>query len=79
MEEIKQEIEKIQGQIKEAKRNEATYEGRLQEARKRLKDELGFDSIEKAKKELVNMKAGLEKLTGEVQTQFSKLKEDFTW
>lgn len=76
---IADELDKLQKEIDAAKKNAATFEGRLQESMKRLKDDFGLDSIEKAEEEASNLKEEIDSLETDVQTRLKDLKESYAW
>lgn len=76
---IMDELDKLQKEIDAAKKNAATFEGRLQESMKRLKDDFGLDSIEKAEEEAASLKEEIAALETDVQTRLKTLKESYAW
>lgn len=76
---IEKEVHNIKGQIEEAKRSEAIFEGRIQESVRRLKEEYGLENTDVAKKELGKLKVELGKLEEKAKDQFDNLKETYQW
>lgn len=76
---IMDELDKLQKEIDAAKKNAATFEGRLQESMKRLKDDFGLDSIGKAEEESEKLKEEIASLETDVQTRLKSLRELYTW
>ena len=76
---ITDELDKLQKEIDAAKKNAATFEGRLQESMKRLKDDFGLDSIEKAEEEAAKLKEEITSLETDVQTRLKTLRETYAW
>jgi len=76
---IMEELDKLQKEIDAAKKNAATFEGRLQESMKRLKDDFGIDSIEKAEEAAENLKDEIASLDEDVKTRLKALQETFAW
>lgn len=74
-----QEIENIKNKIDGAKKDEANYEGRLQEIMKRLKDEFGLTSVEEVQKMLTDMEKELNVLKGKAEKQLEQLQENYEW
>jgi len=76
---ITDELDKLQKEIDAAKKNAATFEGRLQESMKRLKDDFGLDSVEKAEEESERLKEEIASLDEDVQIRLKSLKETYAW
>jgi predicted nucleic acid-binding Zn-ribbon protein len=76
---IMEELDKLQKEIDAAKKNAATFEGRLQESMKRLKDDFGLDSIEKAEEEAEKLKEEIADLETDMQTRLKDLQETYAW
>ncbi len=73
------ELERLQKEIDNAKKNAAILEGRLQEAIKRLKEDFGLDSVEEATKEVGKLKNTIEELKVDIETKFFSLKDKYAW
>ena len=66
----------IKQSIESAKKNKATYEGKLAVQMDRLKD-LGCKSIEDAEKRLKKLQTEIDALEEEVETSMKKFEEEY--
>ena len=78
-EQIKSKMDSLSKILEEAKTNKATFTGRLQEATKRLKEDLKIASVEEALKEAASLETECQKLKNEIQRKFQKLQESYEW
>ena len=76
---IKDEMNKLNGLLKAAEKNEATLSGRLQESLKSIKTEFGVDSVEALEKEKTKEETAAEKLRATVSQKFQELNEAYQW
>jgi uncharacterized FlaG/YvyC family protein len=79
IEEIKTEMDRLGKVLETAKTNKATFTGRLQEAMKRLKEDLKFSSVEEASAEAVLLDADCKKLQEQINSKYTSLQENYEW
>jgi len=79
MNNITKELTNLIEQVDEAKQKVSVLRGREEESLKRLKEELGSDSVEKASKWLGKEETDIEKIDKDITQKFEELKENYAW
>lgn len=74
-----EDLQKLGKEIEAAKKSVATLEGRRSEVIERLKSEHGIETIEEADKLLIKLDKEIVKMDTEIQADFKKLSENFSW
>lgn len=78
MNDIKRELDKLDEQIQEAKKNVSVYEGQGIQLTKQLK-EFGYKTVAEAEKDIINMEKELGTLNASIEKIFSELQESYQW
>jgi hypothetical protein len=79
MEGIVFEMNRLDKILKEAEKNEGVLSGRLQEGMKRLKEENGLDSIEKAEEHVSALEKKAQELKEKILQKFQTLQASYEW
>jgi predicted nucleic acid-binding Zn-ribbon protein len=71
-------LEKLQGEIKEAEKENAILEGQMKEKMSNLKKH-GVSSIEEAEKEIQKLEKEITNLEKEIKEQYDGLRDRYDW